>query len=65
MLDGLTSYHTRSQNMIVFLKDHTLWRYVTGSTPKPMSKPQSNATTAEVASKTAVITDDYEEHLEE
>ena len=65
MLDGLTSYHARSQNMIVFLKDHILWRYVTGSTPKPISKPQSNATTAEVASKTAVITDDYEEHLEE
>ena len=51
--------------MIVFLKDHTLWRYVTGSTPKPISKPQSNATTAEVASKTAVTTDNYEEHLEE
>ena len=65
MLDGLTSYHARSQNMIVFLKDHTLWRYVTGSTPKPISKPQSNATTAEVASKTAVTTDNYEEHLEE
>ena len=65
MLDGLTSYHARSQNMIVFLKDHILWRYVTGSTPKPISKPQSNATTAKVAFKTAVTTDDYEECLEE
>ena len=65
MLNGPTSYHAWSQNMTVFLKGHKLWRYVTNSTPKPIPKPQSKATTAEVASKTAVTTDDYEERLEE
>ena len=62
MLDGPTSYHAWSQNMIVFLKGHKLWRIVTGSIPKPVPKPQSKAT---AASKTAIITDDYEECLED
>ena len=65
MLNGPTSYHAWSQNMTVFLKGHKLWRYMTNSTPKPIPKPQSKAPTAEVASKTAVTTDDYEERLEE
>uniref|UniRef100_A0A2N9J1V3 Retrotransposon Copia-like N-terminal domain-containing protein n=1 Tax=Fagus sylvatica TaxID=28930 RepID=A0A2N9J1V3_FAGSY len=30
ILDGPTSYHAWSQNMIVFLKGRRLWRYVTG-----------------------------------
>ena len=51
--------------MTVFLKGHKLWRYVTNLTPKPIPKPQSKATTVEVASKTAVTTDDHEERLEE
>ena len=51
--------------MIVFLKDRKLWRYVTGSIPKPVPNPKSKATTAKDASKTAVTTDDYEECLEE
>ena len=65
MLDGPTSYHAWSQNMIVFLKGHKLWRYVTGSIPKPVLKPKSKAVAAEDASKIAVTADDYEERLEE
>ena len=65
MLDGPTSYHAWSQNMIVFLKGHKLWRYVIGSIPKPVPNPKSKATVAEESSKTVVTTDDYEEHLEE
>ena len=65
MLDGSTSYHAWSQNMVVFLKGHKLWRYVTGSIPKPVPNPKSKAITAEESSKTAVTTDDYEERLEE
>ena len=51
--------------MTVFLKGHKLWKYVTGSIPKPVPKPKSKATTAEDASKTVVTVDDYEECLEE
>ena len=40
MLDGPTSYLAWSQNMTVFLKGRKLWRYVTGSIPKPVPKPQ-------------------------
>ena len=47
--------------MTVFLKGRKLWRYVTGSIPKPVPNPKSIATTAEESSKTAVTTDDYEE----
>ena len=65
MLDGPTSYHAWFQNMTVFLKDRKLWRYMTSSIPKPVPNPKSKATTTEESSKTAVTTDDYEEHLEE
>ena len=65
MLDGPTSYHAWSQNMIVFLKGRKLWRYVTDSIPKPVPNPKSKATAAEESSKTAVTTNDYEERLEE
>ena len=65
MLDGPTSYHAQSQNMMVFLKGRKLWRYVSGSIPKPVPKPQSKAKVVEDASKTAVTADDYEERLEE
>ena len=51
--------------MTVFLKGYKLWRYVIGSIPKPVPKPQSKATAIEDASKTVVTTDDYEECLEE
>uniref|UniRef100_A0A2N9HZH5 Retrovirus-related Pol polyprotein from transposon TNT 1-94-like beta-barrel domain-containing protein n=1 Tax=Fagus sylvatica TaxID=28930 RepID=A0A2N9HZH5_FAGSY len=36
ILDGLAFYYVWSQNMIVFLKGHRLWRYVTGDIPKPV-----------------------------
>ena len=62
MLDGPTSYHAWSQNMIFFLKGHKLWRYVIGSIPKPVPKPQSKAI---AASKTAITTNDYEECLKD
>ena len=65
MLDGPISYHAWSQNMTVFLKGRKLWRYVTGSIPKPVPNPKSKATAVEESSKTAVTTDDYEERLEE
>ena len=65
MLDGPTSYHAWSQNMTIFLKNHKLWRYVTGSIPKPVPNPKSKTTTAKHASKTVVTVDDYEECLEE
>ena len=65
MLDGPTSYHAWSQNMIVFFKCRKLWRYVTGSIPKPMPLPQSKATANADAFKTTVVTeDDYEARLE-
>ena len=65
ILDGPISYHTWSQNMIVFLKCRKLWKYVTGSIPKPMPLPQSKATADVDASKTIVVTEDnYEARLE-
>ena len=65
MLDGPTSYHAWFQNMTVFLKGRKLWRYVTGSIPKPVPNPKSKAIIAEESLKTVVTTDDYEERLEE
>ena len=65
MLDDPTSYHAWSQNMTVFLKGRKLWRYMTGSIPKPALNPKSKATAAEESSKIAVTIDDYEERLEE
>ena len=51
--------------MTVFLKGRKLWRYVTGSIPKPVPNPKSKATAVEESSKTAITTDDYEKCLEE
>ena len=51
--------------MIFFLKGRKLWRYVTGSIPKPVPNFKSKATATEDASNTIVTVDDYEEHLEE
>ena len=65
MLDSPTSYHAWSMNMTVFLKGHKLWKYVTGSIPRPVPKPKSKATAAKDAFKTVVIANDYEERLEE
>ena len=63
--DGPTTYHAWSQNMIIFLKGHKVWRYVTGSIPNPGPNPKSKATTGADASKTTVTEDDYEACLEE
>ena len=66
ILDDPTSYHVGSQNMTIFFKGWKLWRYVTGSIPKPVPIPQSKATADTNASKTIVVTkDNYEAHLEE
>ena len=65
MLDGPISYYVWSQNITVFLKGRKLWRYVTGSIPKPVPNPKSKATTAEESSKTTITTNGYEERLEE
>ena len=51
--------------MTVFLKGRKLWRYVTGSIPKPVPNLKSKATATENASKTTVTANDYEERLEE
>ncbi|KAL5752059.1 hypothetical protein ACOSQ2_022566 [Xanthoceras sorbifolium] len=51
--------------MTVFLKGCKLWRYVTGSIPKPVPIPKSSSTAAADALKTAVTVDDYKECLEE
>ena len=51
--------------MTVFLKDRKLWHYVTGSIPKPMPIPKSNAAINADASKTTIVKDDYEARLEE
>ena len=39
MLDGPTSYHAWSQNMIFFLKGRKLWRYMASLIPKLVPKP--------------------------
>ena len=52
MLDDPSNYHAWFQNMIIFLKGRKLWRYVTGSIPKPIPNHKSKATTTEDASKT-------------
>ena len=68
ILDGPTTYHAWSQNIIVFLKSCKLWRYVTGLIPKPKPVPlsQSKATANADTSKTTIVIEDYyEAHLEE
>ena len=65
ILDGPTTYHAWSQNMIFFLKGRKLWRYVIGSIPKPVPIPKSKAITDADASKSTIVEDDYEACLEE
>ena len=66
ILDGPTTYYAWSQNIIVFLKSCKLWRYVTGSIPKPVPLSQSKATANADTSKTTIVIEDYyEAHLEE
>ena len=60
-LDGSTSYHSWSQNMIVFLKGLILWCYVTSAIPKPIPNPLAKGLTSD----TVLPVDDFEVHLEE
>ena len=67
ILDGPASYHAWSQNMIVFLKEHRLWRYVTGDIPKPVSGlvTDSDSSDGDSIVDAVVQVDDFEACLEE
>ena len=67
ILDGLTSYHAWSQNMIVFLKGRRLWRYVTGDIPKPMPGlvTDSDSFDGDSVADVVIQVDDFEARLEE
>ena len=67
VLDGPTSYNSWSQNMIVFLKSHQLWRYVTADIPKPVPRPitNSNGSNGDSVADTVIPVDDFEAHIEE
>uniref|UniRef100_A0A2N9HUY6 Reverse transcriptase Ty1/copia-type domain-containing protein n=1 Tax=Fagus sylvatica TaxID=28930 RepID=A0A2N9HUY6_FAGSY len=66
ILDGLTSYHAWSQNMIVFLKGRRLWRYVTGDIPKPVPGlvTDSNSSDGDSVTNAVVQVVDFEARLE-
>ena len=51
--------------MTIFLKGRKLWWSVTSSIPKPLPIPKSKSTIDANVSKTTVVEDDYEAHLEE
>uniref|UniRef100_A0A2N9GEJ7 Retrovirus-related Pol polyprotein from transposon TNT 1-94-like beta-barrel domain-containing protein n=1 Tax=Fagus sylvatica TaxID=28930 RepID=A0A2N9GEJ7_FAGSY len=67
ILDGPTSYHAWSQNMIVFLKGRQLWCYVTGDIPKPVPGlvTNSDSSDGDSVAEAVVQVDDFEAHLEE
>ena len=67
ILNGFTSYHAWSQNMIVFLKEHRLWRYVTGDIPKLVSGlvTDSDSSDGDSIVDAVVQVDDFEACLEE
>ena len=67
ILDGPTSYHAWSQNMIVFLKGRRLWRYVTGDIPKsvPRSDTDSGSSDGDSVAAAVVQVDDFKARLEE
>jgi hypothetical protein len=67
VLDGPTSYHSWSQNMIVFLKGRRLWCYVTGDIPKPVPRPvtDSSDSDADSVADAVIPVDDFEVRLEE
>jgi hypothetical protein len=67
ILDGPTSYHAWSQNIIVFLKRRRLWRYVTSDIPKPMSGlvTDSDSSDGDSVADAVVQVDDFETRLEE
>jgi hypothetical protein len=67
ILDGPTSYHAWSQNMIVFLKGRRLWCYVTGDIPKPVPGlvTDSNSSDGDFVAEAVIQVDDFEARLEE
>uniref|UniRef100_A0A2N9H722 Retrotransposon Copia-like N-terminal domain-containing protein n=1 Tax=Fagus sylvatica TaxID=28930 RepID=A0A2N9H722_FAGSY len=67
ILDGPTSYHAWSQNIIVFLKRRRLWRYVTSDIPKPVSGlvTDSDSSDGDSVADAVVQVDDFETRLEE
>uniref|UniRef100_A0A2N9IYG8 Uncharacterized protein n=1 Tax=Fagus sylvatica TaxID=28930 RepID=A0A2N9IYG8_FAGSY len=67
VLDGPASYHTWSQNMIVFLKGHRLWHYVTGDIPKPVPRPitDSDSSDDDFGADIVIPIDDFEARLKE
>ena len=67
ILDGPTSYHAWSQNMIVFLKGCQLWCYVTGDIPKsvPGLVTNSDSSDGDSVAEAVVQVDDFEACLEE
>ena len=50
VFDGPTSYHSWSQNMIVFLKGRRLWHYVTSDIPKPVPRPVTDSSDSDADS---------------
>ena len=67
ILDGLTSYHAWSQNMIVFLKSRRLWRYVTGDIPKlvPRLVTDSDSSNGDSIADAVIQVNDFETCLKE
>ena len=67
ILDGPASNHAWSQNMIIFLKGHWLWRYVTGDIPKPVPRLVTDSDNSDGDSVADVViqVDDFEARLEE
>ena len=62
ILNGFTSYHAWSQNMIVFLKGRRLWRYVTGDIPKPVPGlvTDSNSFDGDSVADVVIQVDDFD-----
>ena len=67
VLDGPTSYHSWSQNMIVFLKGRRRWRYVIGDIPKPIPRPvtDSDGSDGDSVVDAVIPVDDFEACLDE
>jgi hypothetical protein len=65
ILNGPTSFHAWSQNMIVFLKSRRLWRYVTGDIPKPIPRPvvDSSDFDGDSVADAVIPIDDFEARL--
>ena len=67
VLDGPTSYHSWSQNMIVFLKGRHLLRYVIGDITKPVPRLVTNSDgfDGDYIADVVIQVDDFKARLEE